>query len=693
MYLRNSYRMKHFPTLTQSNSPTTSVHHEVGLPLSPDVTIAGRSATLPSPYRNKYEVPNMQVDSPVGLYNCPQQRTSQAFSSMDDLDALTANSVHLHPSHPPQPVNALSPVSVGSRHSPHRLTPTRSSYVNHHLMSHSHVLSQAQAVISRAEAATAAAMSTQQQHIQTNFKANSLERSTSNASVRTNKLAAPGVGGNFQLPNKVNPTLRELPALPNASSSKSMEDLDALETFGVHGRTKYQYREVLDSNGPLADGLSQLSSTSSLVNSARSHHLPNTEEYPTHHHPSSTISSKSSLNRSSVVSGYHHPSGGLRGLAAMSAAAVAVMDNGHVHSHAHRDAGGPYPSSLATHSSTLLPGQTYPEPPLSQPLHPSMNTLQEVFYHREMRLAASGSIGGAGAAVGLPNRSSSISSNTSVARKHDVPPVPPPKNKDNKKPGDESPPPPLYPKQYHQVVELRRRSGLDRPTATAVPPKQVIEQSPVVDRKIKPSNSLNTSKEIPHDSSISGDISTSSQNDTSGSNLQPKYLPYRETTKPFEMSDFYKYSTKFRKTSTSSLPRSDSSSINGAAGPADADSDSSPRSSTASAGSNPPELPARPSSILTPQGSISGSPAKNGPLPPPPPPKSDVSKKFISGNGNVMNNNEKDVGDSFSTEMLDWYNKKQSNQNNPSKSANTSNNSKASSSRTDDNSNKPATLV
>jgi hypothetical protein len=38
--------------------------------------------------RSKYEVPNLQMDSPVGLYNIPQQRTSQAFSSMDDLDAM-----------------------------------------------------------------------------------------------------------------------------------------------------------------------------------------------------------------------------------------------------------------------------------------------------------------------------------------------------------------------------------------------------------------------------------------------------------------------------------------------------------------------------------------------------------------------------------------------------------------------------
>lgn len=30
-----------------------------------------------------------------------------------------------------------------------------------------------------------------------------------------------------------------------------------------------------------------------------------------------------------------------------------------------------------------------------------------------------------------------------------------------------------------------------------------------------------------------------------------KWQPYREVTKPFEMSDFYKYSTKYRKGKTS----------------------------------------------------------------------------------------------------------------------------------------------
>lgn len=33
---------------------------------------------------------------------------------------------------------------------------------------------------------------------------------------------------------------------------------------------------------------------------------------------------------------------------------------------------------------------------------------------------------------------------------------------------------------------------------------------------------------------------------------QAKFQPYKEVTKPFEMSDFYKYSTKFRQKATSS---------------------------------------------------------------------------------------------------------------------------------------------
>ena len=77
VYLRSSYRAKQYPTLStggrHSHQHLTSHHSS--------------ASTLPSPYRNKFEL-NAGCDSPVGLYNCPQQRTSQAFSSLDDLDGL-----------------------------------------------------------------------------------------------------------------------------------------------------------------------------------------------------------------------------------------------------------------------------------------------------------------------------------------------------------------------------------------------------------------------------------------------------------------------------------------------------------------------------------------------------------------------------------------------------------------------------
>ena len=43
---------------------------------------------------------------------------------------------------------------------------------------------------------------------------------------------------------------------------------------------------------------------------------------------------------------------------------------------------------------------------------------------------------------------------------------------------------------------------------------------------------------------------------------QGKYQPYREVTKPFEMSDFYKYSTKFRKRNEAASSGVSPSSIN-----------------------------------------------------------------------------------------------------------------------------------
>ena len=78
-------------------------------------------------------MPNIQIDSPVGLYNCPQQRTSQAFSSMDDLDAMAAASstgglagsaTHFSYQQAAAAAAAAAVRSPQHHHSPHRLHTT-----------------------------------------------------------------------------------------------------------------------------------------------------------------------------------------------------------------------------------------------------------------------------------------------------------------------------------------------------------------------------------------------------------------------------------------------------------------------------------------------------------------------------------------------------------------------------------------
>ena len=476
------------------------------------------------------------------------------------------------------------------------------------------MLSQAQAIISRAEAATAAALTTQQQQFKTAAASSggSLERSTSNVSnVLHNKLSVGKLPQTAAAAAADGGAKRELPALPSATDghASSKDDLDALESV----KRKISYRELSDA----AAGL-----TTTQLRPV----LPNTEEYPAHHHPGSS----------------HRPP---RGLAALPPEATA---------YAGAAAAAGRPNWGSSHSSTLLPGQTYPDHSVvAAPKYPGIHTLQEVFYHREMRLAS---------------QAAQQSTSSLKDQKQPPPPPPPPKKAAAAAAaagggGGESPPPPLYPKQYHQVVEQRRRSGLDRPTATAVPPP-ASSHSPVVDRKIKPETSNSTNV----------------------------YRAPTETSKPFEMSDFYKYSTKFRKASQSSLQGvSGGGGVNG--DQTNGDFDSSPRSSTASGGSSsggstgsgiPPELPHK---------GQQGSPAK---APPPPPPKSEKLSSSTSNlagiNNNAGNNNNQvkqqskdSLVDSFSSEMLDWYNKK-------STSSATIASSVDSKANNNDNS-KPATLV
>ena len=162
------------------------------------------------------------------------------------------------------------------------------------------------------------------------------------------------------------------------------------------------------------------------------------------------------------------------------------------------------------------------------------------------------------------------------------------------------------------------------PVIEAVEAVKVPLESPAVDRRIKPKV----------------------EEEETNSNF--KFVPYVETTKPFEMSDFYKYSTKYKK------------SKNG--------SESSSTSSNNDNNNKPPELPAK------------NSPAKSAPAPPPPlpPPKKN----------SLINGSTSSLADSFSSEMLQWY----KNQQGPRKNTNTeSSNNTTGKSAT--NSDKPATLV
>ena len=108
---------------------------------------------------------------------------------MDDLDALTASTAV-----------AKRPQHIATSSSPNLRRP--------YVMNHRYVLGQAREVMAKAEAATASILNSEAissgQQPSTKPKSNSMAN-------------------------------RELPALPN-TESRSMENLDALEASGLHGR-------------------------------------------------------------------------------------------------------------------------------------------------------------------------------------------------------------------------------------------------------------------------------------------------------------------------------------------------------------------------------------------------------------------------------------------------------------------------
>ncbi|XP_066997359.2 uncharacterized protein sstn [Anabrus simplex] len=148
-----------------------------------------------------------------------------------------------------------------------------------------------------------------------------------------------------------------------------------------------------------------------------------------------------------------------------------------------------------------------------------------------------------------------------------------------------------------------------------------------------------------------------------------KWQPYREVTKPFEMADFYKYSTKFRKNAGSGNSRNEQ--VNQHSGEIKthaSDGVSTPQISTASSVPYHPSSHSSASLYSQPRSSPSNgspTPQQKGiyqPLQPmtcQPLDPSDIRSRVVSPNmsvdGRLVLGNGESLADSFSTEMLAWY--------------------------------------
>ena len=529
-----------------------------------------RAQTLPGPYKNRFEA-NSGCESPLGLYNCPQQRTSQAFSSLDDLDGLAGL---MGPPQVRKSTEATSHYPSLERSAKKKQKPG---------MNHTGAMS----------AVNMQHLQAQQHHLQD----------------------------------------------PSKPDSRSMENLELLENAGARGSVRPRNR--MSQGGPPTNQetlAAREKALDDLVYRTGQTTLKNNEEYP----PPQTSSS------SSAAGGFD-------------------------------DVDGSYPAlPLPARRTTLLPGQTYPEPVSAAHTNllthaashhaSAVTTLRDALspprvvtnYNHTFTVHARK----VETTFGLNDsvRTHSVINNDS----HESPTLPQRHNH-----GGEDVKPPLFPKQYYNSVKHRQHGS----------PMTEHNESPAVPRKLKPSLStasatLNFNHSVmnsPGGSGVASDLNNSSF-DTTETNLSHSsgsghavsgYVPYRETSKPFEMADFYKYSTKFRKASASSLRSADSDSpkLGGSESPRSAGSGSQ-RSST-SRDSVPPELPTKPSSLAgghpmpgsTNSGTVSAVPAV-------------ARMPGRAGAGD----DEESLADAFSSEMLAWYEQKQSTKPNP-------------------NSGKPATLV
>ena len=524
VYLRSSYRAKQYPTLSTTGGRHTHrvSHYEPGHAHNH----AHSASTLPSPYRNKFEL-NAGCDSPVGLYNCPQQRTSQAFSSLDDLDGLAGLTA--------------PPVRRDSGHSHYP----------------------------------------------------SLERSA-------RKKTRPGQGMSSTVP------AHALIAALNGGSPlgrpdpRPLDQLEVLENAAARGANRHKAAAGIRGYGDIA---AREQALDDLVYRTQNTTLRNTEEYP----------------RPAPRPGYD-------------------------------EVDGSYPAiPLPARRTTLLPGQTYPDmshvahadsllssppahPPSDQPNmfspHKHPHSSPHLRHGHTMTVHARK----VETTFGLND---SVNTNTVTEAQNSSPLIPP------KKSDIGGPKPPLFPKQYY----LNQRTPGGHTSFSS----DTNTESPAVPRKLKPHSGLpvsppsslqGTSNEPSFESApVSSDSGLGSGHLSSSSTA---FQPFRETSKPFEMSDFYKYSTKFRKTSASSLKSDSDSHL-----PTFIDSSDSPRSGSASQRSStsresvPPELPAKPSTPGS--GTVTAVPAI-------------ARLKPINSSNN--NGSKESLADSFSTEMLAWYEQK-----------------------------------
>jgi len=470
----------------------------------------------------------------------------------------------------------------------------------------------------------------------------------------------------------VQPSMGDSSAVSVAKpESRSMEDLEVLENAGARGSARPR------PNGPTTTShhLDQLSMTSQqldqlavdqlaasqqldqlaasqqalddLVYRTQQTTLRNTDEYPT-------------VNR-------HGPPGGYDD----------VVDK---HT---------YPLPLPARRTTLLPGQTYPEPAAAATPLPAMHhshtvaALREVFSphrasSRQTHLvharkvettfglndsvhthsvidAATNHMAASSPHIVSPPSLVATTSNVVPLTSHMATPpshmstplshMSTPSSNDS-----DEPKPPLFPKQYWQ-----RQHGS--------PWADTSLDSPAVPRKLKPPVPLPSSVDTPtQDTSVDTVVSPADH----PTGHQGSFIPYRETTKPFEMSDYYKYSSKFRKASASSLKSTESDSPDS---PRSGSGTASQRSST-SRESVPPDLPARPVLAVPAVVRLQPNPGQG-------------SKESLHKDSLVHHphGSKESLADAFSTEMLAWYEQKQNNK--PATSQN----------QNQQNSGKPATLV